>query len=273
MESKRLGKLLRIFGAALIAIAIGVPLVQAEAPSPNYRQFTGCPSPKSENPEISSCLRIVLTGGHIRLGKKDIPLVNPTSASGGLGENLGTFSFNPRGGLLPVKEPVSLASSLTGLNALFLAQKVDPRLFAVSELAGAMTFNDFTDLQIPLKIHLINGALGTSCYVGSNAHPLKLSLTTGTTTPPPPAKPLTGKNPEGGSPGEEILRASGGTFVANSFAVPGAEGCGLKSGTGVPAIKVNGLINETIGLPAPAGASEMVQNFDLELVDADLVYP
>ncbi len=271
----RLGQLFGVFGAALTAIAIvGAPVVRAEAPSPQYRQFAGCPNPKSENPEMSACMRIVLEGGHLRLGKKEIPLTTPIAIIGGTNEYLENFLFNSRGGFLPVKQPVPLGSSLTGLNALFLSQKVNPQLYAVSELAGALTFKGgFSDVQVPLKIHLINGGLANDCYIGSNAHPITPILTTGTTAPPPPAKPLTGKRPELNFDAEEIFYGSGGTFAANSFAVPGAQGCALRFGTGGSAIKVNGLINEMMGLPAPAGFSEMVQNFGLELVDAHLVYP
>jgi hypothetical protein len=274
MESKRLGKLLGISAAALTAIAVGVPLVQAETASPKYRQFVGCPSPKSENPEISSCIRVTFGSGQVRLGKREIPLKSSMSLSGGSNESLGNFSFNSRGGLMPVKQPISIGSP--ALSALFSARNVDPQLYAVVELVGSPALGGglFADAQLSLRFHLLNGALSDSCYIGSNANPIRLSLTTGTTAPPPPVKPITGKEAafRFDFPTERGL-LTGGTFVANAFSVPGAEGCLLRPLPSGLTLKVNGLINEAFGLPAPAGASQMALNFDVEFVEAGLVYP
>jgi hypothetical protein len=274
MDSRRLGKLLCALGATLTALAMGAPLAQAEAPALKYRQFAGCPSPKTENQEISTCLRIVFGSGHLRLGKKEIPLGASTPVVGGANEFLENFSFNPIGGLLPVKQVIPLDSGPTGFSSLLSSAKADPRLYAVSEFAGPVDIKSLSNIQVPLKLHLFNSALGNGCYIGSNAHPINLRPTSGTTTPPPPIKPLTGKEPGFHFDFQtEILIGIGGTLVANAFAVPAAEGCALRLGTGASAINVNGLINEMLGLPARAGASEMVEDFGIEVVESPLVYP
>ena len=39
-------------------------------------------------------------------------------------------------------------------------------------------------LKLPVKVHLENPFLGSSCYVGSSSNPIIWNLTTGTTEPP-----------------------------------------------------------------------------------------
>jgi hypothetical protein len=43
-----------------------------------------------------------------------------------------------------------------------------------------------------VKVRLENPFLGSECYVGSNSSPVVLNLTTGTTSPPAPNKPIKG---------------------------------------------------------------------------------
>jgi hypothetical protein len=269
MESKRLGKLLGIFMTALTAIAIGAPFARAEAPAPKYRQFAGCPSLKTENPETSTCLRLFIPGGRLRLGKKEVPLSNPLSFGGGINSSAEGLSYSPLGGLLPVKELVP-----GGLNLAGLSIKLNTPLSMVIELAGSVELLSFEGMRLPVKIHLLNSALSDGCYIGSNADPINLDLITGTTSPSPPTKPITGKSPiYTFDPAAEILTGTGGIYVGNSFAVPGATGCVLKPfGSGF-SINGNGAINSTMGLPARAGASETRLNYNLEVVETALVYP
>jgi hypothetical protein len=123
-------------------------------------------------------------------------------------------------------------------------------------------------------VHLENstGVLGNSCYVGSTSNPIVLNLTTGTTSPPPPNTPITGKNPTiTFDPVLEITKASNGIYVDNSFAAPGASGCVLTLFGFIP-ISINGLVNAQSGLPAAAGTNETVQNFNAQLVNAAFPY-
>ncbi|MFZ4669283.1 MAG: PKD domain-containing protein, partial [Microthrixaceae bacterium] len=83
---------------------------------------------------------------------------------------------------------------------------------------------------------------GASCSIGTSAAPIDINvLTTGTTSPPSPATPISG-----------FPYLSNGTFrmVNNSFAVPGATGCAALIGT---ADGINGVINSQVGLPSAAG--------------------
>jgi len=45
-----------------------------------------------------------------------------------------------------------------------------------------------------LEVRLENPFLGNSCYIGSNAHPVVIEFTSGTTSPPAPNKPINGKS-------------------------------------------------------------------------------
>ncbi|MET0306053.1 MAG: hypothetical protein ABW196_07475 [Solirubrobacterales bacterium] len=265
-----------IIGATLAATALAVSAsaAQADTPAPGYAQFAGCPSPKTENPAISSCVHGTVKGGHIRFGKKEVPISVPIGLSGGVDEVFGNFSVSAKGGLEAVKQPVP--GGLIGSTKLdWLADSLNLtqlKLYAVAEPAGIPTLG-VADIRLPIKVHLINSVLGNNCYVGSFANPIVLDMTTGTTSPPPPNKPITGKFPTVGVSPLEVLLLSGGTFVDNSFAVPRASGCVLSLFRGALKINIDNLLNSISGLPAPAGTNAASFDIDTELVDARLVYP
>jgi hypothetical protein len=266
-------RLLAALGATLVALALAAPAARAATPAPGYTQFAGCPSPE-ENPAVFACLRSVITSGHFQMGSKDVPITNPITFSGGYDGNLNFFA-NSKGGLSPTKQEVPGGIvGLTGLDWLVKFLGVDAlKVYAVTELAGTpgapVVGQDFT---LPIKVHLINPALGNNCYVGSNANPIVLNLTNGTTSPPPPNQPISGKEPELAATPGEIFDANNGIYVDNEFAAPGASGCTLTL-LGLLPLNLNPLINLQSGLPSPAGTNETVQNYDAELVESRLVYP
>ena len=51
-------------------------------------------------------------------------------------------------------------------------------------------------VRLPIRVHLKNPLLGNSCYIGSESNPIELELTTGTTSPLPPNKPIEGETGE-----------------------------------------------------------------------------
>jgi hypothetical protein len=270
--------LVRLSGAIAVvfaAISVTAPLVQAQTPDPRYSRFAGCPSPKTEYPGARiTCVRGTITGGHSRLGKAEVPFSVPVGFSGGVEELFEPVPLlaSPSGGLEPVKQPVPLGSTKLAWLANILGPKL-PAFYAVSEIAGAPTLDLFST-HLPIRVHLVSSALNGSCYIGSAANPIVLNLTTGTTSPPPPAKPITG---DGGvprfEPELEIQSLLDRVMVDNTFAVPAAGGCALKLFGGALSVNIDKLLNSVLGLPAPAGASEVVQKMDMEIVDADFVYP
>jgi hypothetical protein len=103
-----------------------------------------------------------------------------------------------------------------------------------------------TALVLPVRVHLKNPLLGNSCYIGSEASPIELHLTTGTTGPSAPNSPISGKTGQI-SEEEEVVVISNNSLVDNSFSVPTSEGCGEFLGiTGF----LDGIVNGKLGLPS-----------------------
>lgn len=116
--------------------------------------------------------------------------------------------------------------------------------------------------ELPVKMHLQANGLGPSCYIGTDADPIVLA--------PGPSKEPTGfkfgADPNGFK--VEALAFEGAAFKDESFAVPGASGCGpIDPATGTHSL--NEEVNALIGLPAISGGSVAVlDNVLLELVAA-----
>jgi hypothetical protein len=277
MKSKKryVGLLLTVVGL-LTAFAALSPVANAEKPNAGYEQFAGCPNPFTENSKVKTCVRSDIVGGKFKMGNKEVPIEKTITLTGGI-ENLFAPSpvfFNSEGGLTKVKQKVpGGVIGLTGLTWLFEFLGSEAlTLYATAELAGTPVIAGTQFAALPLKVHLENAVLGSKCYIGSTTEPIKLNLTTGTTAPPPPNKPITGKNPTiTFEPVREITIAKGGTYVDNSFAAPGANGCVLTLFGFIP-ISINGLVNTASGLPSPAGTNEAVQNFNAEVVNAEFPY-
>jgi hypothetical protein len=262
-------KLLGVLGAAILAVALLAPAAQAKEPAPGYTQFAGCPTPE-ENAETVICIRSDVTGGHLHVGKKEVPIENPLTLSGGTNSSFENFAFNSKGGLSPTKQKVpGGVIGLTGLTELleFFGSEA-LTLYAETQLAGVPSNFTFATVTLPIKVHLINGLLGSNCFIGSNSEPITLHLTTGTTEPPPPNKPISGKEPKLSVDAKAIVHLNEGIYVDNSFSAPGASGCLLFG-----FIPINSLVNETSGLPAAAGTNEAVNDFNLEFTAREHVYP
>jgi hypothetical protein len=265
-----------VLASVAAALAVAAPAASATTPAKGYEQFAGCPSP-SEKAEISSCQRSVVSGGVVKLGNKEVPITSPITLSGGTNEFLEHFSFNSKGGLTPVKLKVpGGVVGLTGLTWLLeLLGSEALTLYAVTELVGPepVVIHNLDEFTLHVKVHLVNGVLGNSCYVGSASSPITWNLTTGTTSPPAPNKPITGKNPEiSFTASPEILFAKNGKYVDNSFSAPGASGCVLTLFGFIP-ISINSLVDSQSGLPAAAGTNTTEQTISTELAGSEVVYP
>lgn len=275
IQSKTLVRLLGGAVAGLLAVALLAPAAQAAKTNPGYERFNGCPT-EAESAESVICVRSDVTGGHLQMGKKTVPIENPLILGGGLDGNLENFKAGPEGGLSKTKQKVpGGVIGLTGLTWLLEFFGSDAlTLYATTELAGIPSDFTFATVTLPIKVHLEtpSGVLGSSCYIGSNgAGAIVLHNTTGTTSPPPPNEPITGKEATFSEDEKGILHFSNGTYVDNSFAAPGANGCTLKLFGFIP-ISLNGFVNSQAGLPSPAGTNETVQDFSIELVLRELVY-
>ncbi len=232
--------------AVLAALAALSPATAAatSTPAPGYEQFTGCPHP-GQNPLIVTCFRSVTTEGELQLGNKKIPLENPFALSGGITGG-GVFDFNSSGGLQKVKQKVpGSVIGLTGYTWLleFFGSE-GLTLYAEIELVGTPSELLGEPVSLAIKVHMINSVLGKNCYIGSNAEPIELELTT--------------SNP--------------GTYVDNSYAVPGANGCVLTL-FGFPAKNIDHDIDTASALPSESGLNSTTWVNDTETAAAELVYP
>jgi hypothetical protein len=264
IQSKTLARLLTMAGMAILAIAMFAPAAQAkEELKPGFEQFRGCPRP--EEKVMVFCIRSDVTGGHLQFGTKNVPIEKPLKLTGGTNGEFGEFTANSEGGLskVPQKVPGGVLglTGLTWLLEFFGSEALT--LYGTTELAGIPSNFTFGTVTLPIKVHLTtpSGVLGNNCYIGSNTNPIVLNNTTGTTNPPPPNKPITGKEGEIEAT-ETIVTFKNGTYVDNAFAVPGASGCTLTLFGFIP-ISLNSFVNSQSGLPAPAGTNEAVQNINI----------
>ncbi len=211
--------------------------------------FAQCPT---SVPGVDGCAYSTVTGGEFKLGSKVTPIVHPITLQGGLKEGTNELVPAANGETLS-KTPQTVPGGLAGLGL------PGEEVTATAELAGPVLLNSTALLrggpavQLPLKVKLDNTLLGASCYVGTPAEPLALTLTTGTTNPPPPNTPISGKtgNLSFVAAGN-ITRVTGTTVVDNEFAAPGANGCG-------PAGLEDPVVNNSAGLPSAAGNNKVVQ--------------
>jgi hypothetical protein len=259
---------------ALLVLGLLVPAAQAATPAKGYESFAGCPSP-AENPTVSICVTARIKSGHFQMGSKDVPITNPMKLSGGVNPD-GEFFASPAGGLAKARQKVpGGVIGLTGLTWLAEFLGIEAlTLYATTELVGRPGSLFADPLTLPIRVHLENAVLGSNCYVGSFTNPIKLNLTRGTTSPPPPNKPISGHEQTSVEETENpsIVFSKGSLYVDNSFAAPGASGCVLTLFGFFP-ISINGLVNAQSGLPAAAGTNETKQDTDFELTLPELVYP
>lgn len=265
----RPSRLLPAAGLVALGLALSAPAAQAD-PASGYEEFAGCPS-RTENTNIRFCVTSTVTGGHLKMGSKDTPIVDPIKLVGAT-TTTGSFvvgSFD--GGRQRV--PGGLVG-LTGLDWLVDVLGAEAlKVYAETQLAGDPSNPAADPFKLKIKVKLINPVVGDSCYIGSDSAPIELNLTRGTTDPPPPAQPITG------SPGTTttdpnlpfVSRLDGLKLVDNAFAVPKASGCRLN--LGLLSADIDSLINLQAGLPSAAGKNEAVQDAKGAVVRIQTVYP
>ncbi len=259
----------------LIGVITAVAAPSASAIDPRYRAYAGCP----DRPEIFSCIRADTPAGSFKLGNQFVPINQIQTLSGGLqpgvpGEN--PLYYTSSGGLTgnPLEVPGGLAG-LTGISefVLNLITFGANRVYSQAELVGQPTLNLGTfGIRLPIRVNLRNPFLRSGCGIGSAANPIILNLGIGTTSPPPPNRPISGHpptffSPDPADPNVTLI----GTLkqVDNAFSVPGASGCDL-FGFGL----ISGLINSRVGLPSAAGRNEAIfDRTDLRVASRETVYP
>jgi hypothetical protein len=282
MKPSRLATLLLV---AVTASFVPAASAAAELTGP-YTKFAQCPY---ENPEASKCIYSTTTGGEVILGSKKVPVANPAVLQGAYGqpdkEGLSKFlgaangitlskAAQPvPGGLMGIVPPEN-ASPLVKAALALLFENGLTKVSATLELArpaSEIRFNEEhfggelgAGLMLPIKVHLDNPLLGSSCYVGSSSSPVIWRLTSGTTSPPKPHKPITGTVgkveflEEGG-----FAETEGTTLVDNAWSVPVANGCG-----GPLSFLIDPIVNSSAGLPSPAGVNTVSLDSAISIASA-----
>jgi hypothetical protein len=162
----------------------------------------------------------------------------------------------------------NIVNSANGVTAT--AEPVGPAQAYLSQaLVLPPAGEDPTVLHLPIRVHLQNPFLGNNCYIGSAANPIVLNVQAGTTSPPPPNKPITGVladfnvvGPTNADGTGFIIQANNSTLVDNAFAAPAASGCG-NTLLNIPIITplFQGLITAAVnlkeGLPSAAGKNSV----------------
>ncbi|NEA21769.1 hypothetical protein [Actinomadura bangladeshensis] len=220
-------------------LALGSPASAETVPT---FSFDKCPDlPAGADPAYWQCNMAIITGGTFQIGGLDQDIESPIKLTYATGF-----------------DPVTLESKFVfgGFQAGTMLVKPgifgDPvvtAVYAKPEYAGHISSANGI-FQLSLKVKVINWSLGSYCYIGGNDDPIKLNLTMGTTSPPPPNTPISGKYPELVSSDPLVVKS---TLVDNAFAVPRASGCGLLGG-------LNWLVNLDAGVPSAAGTNTAIFN-------------
>jgi hypothetical protein len=246
-------------------------------PKGAYAKFADCPL---SNPSVELCLFAQTESGEFIVGKRTVPISKAITLQGGLhevseehlefvaAEDGNTLSKTPQtvpGGLLGVVAPSFLPGFLQTLFNEFI-NKGATGVTATTELAAPakaifINLNHLVEgsgiaLTLPVKVKLNNAFLGENCYIGSNAHPIQLELTTGKTSPPLPNTPISGNVGEIKFEEEfTIVKIAKNSLVNNSYAAPGAEGCG-----GIFSFLIDPAVNAQLGIPSAAGHNTAILN-------------
>ncbi len=281
--------------ASMVPLALASPALAVEHhPKGEFAQFADCPL---SNPSTNFCIFAQTESGKFVVGKKTVPIEKTITLQGGFHKNEDTtleFIGAEDGNTLS-KTPQNVPGGLLGLinckeikgEGFFekLERKTCEGIFenkltgvtATTELAAPASAIGIsvqnlinqkgTALSLPVKVKLNNPLLGENCYVGSNAHPIVINLTTGITSPPKPNEPISGKvgtvefNEE-----FTLTTIKENSLVNNSFAAPRSEGCG-----GFFSFLIGPIIDGQLGLPAAAGTNTAILNGTLKDADAEAV--
>jgi hypothetical protein len=293
----RLGRLSTLAATALIA-SLALAASAAAEPKGIFKKYSDCPT---EVVGLALCQYGETTSGELSIGSTKIPINKTIVLQGGAvpagGANFNEYHLVPaKDGNSMSKTELNVPGGLAGLinceeikgsgllegiergtckatfeNGLTGVTMVTELVANASNPAtldlGALAQEEGVAVVLPTRSHLKNPLLGGSCYIGSEAHPIELRLTDGTTSPPEPNKPIKGKLGTAQSEiehGYESVHIDENTLVDNSFSVPVAEGCG-----GLFAFLLDPIINGKLGLPSASGHNTAILNGTLNNAEVE----
>jgi hypothetical protein len=294
----------------VVAVALLVPVGVFGVVSPAFAKtptgimavFADCPA---SSPGVVLCTNAQTSSGEFTIGSTTVPINRTITLQGGAiptgnpqeyflvpakdGNSLSKTELNVPGGLLDLVNCTEIKgegffetvereackaifeNKTTGVTATteLVANEHNPALLNL----GALLADTGTGITLPVRVHLKNPLLGSSCYVGSESSPIQLHLTDGTTSPPLPNKPISGKFGEPvaeeetqGSEFFSVLALRENSIVDNAFSAPAAEGCG-----GFFSFLIDPVLDAKIGLPAAAGHNTAILTGTTRLAAAEEV--
>lgn len=247
--------LLRRSIAAAAACCAGLLFAGAGTAAAAFPNFSDCPRMGA-----IACLNIKSKSGSMTIKSTTVPLGDSLELRGGLIDRAGDISWAPPAGTNGFfTKPVKVPGGLLGIDFPIPGNTVTATAKIAGPASSIRVFPGDLRVQMPLKLELSNPILGPFCQIGSNSNPAWVDLIIGTTSPPPPNRPITGSMGEGSIDGSTLLFRDV-INVDNSFAIPSATGCGIGLGL------VNGLINLKLGLPSAAGNNTLIVRNDAALL-------
>ena len=245
--------------AMFAALATMAWLVVGGAAQAAFPNFSDCPR---SVPAVRGCIDIQSVTGSLEIKGFTVPLGESLEIRGGLDNSVRPAVFYPPTGTTGFfARPVRIPGGILGIEFPIPGNAVN----GIAQLAGSpseirmeIEFGT-TTVSLPVKIHLENPILGSGCYIGTNGNPAHINFTTGTTSPPPPNRPITGSL---GTPSfnEGVLTLTDSVSVDNAFAIPGASGCG-------PFGIFNPIVNLKLGLPSSGGHNTMIVHNNVALAE------
>jgi hypothetical protein len=243
---------------SLFTVTVGVAVAAPHHPTEEFARFSDCPLDRST---INDCTYAAMSSGSVTIGRKAAPITNPVILQGGFegaGSEIQFYGAEDGQTMSRTREAVP-----GGFFAGFGPNTRGTELWATLELAGPATriklstenliFEEGVAIALPVKVHLEGSLLGDSCYLGSDARPILLHLSTAV------SGRLKGHAGEL-TFGNELFTLSelhGTRLVDGAFAVPRATGCGETSG-----FAVDRLVNSFLGTPLAPGESAIVLEGD-----------
>jgi hypothetical protein len=290
-----------VLAAIAPVVALGAPSAASAAPKGIFAVFADCPV---ATPGVEICTFAKTTSGEFAIGTTKVPINQTITLQGG-----GIPTGNPENGkeyyLAPAKDGNSLSKTelnvpgglldfvkceeITGKGIVEVVERGTCKAIfenkttgvtATTELVAtatnpailnlrALTRQEGTAITLPVRVHLKNPLFGSACYIGSEASPIQLHLTTGTTSPLPPNVPISGKRGTAETPeenGHSLLRVFENSLVDNTFSAPKAEGCG-----GLLSFLIDPIVDGKIGLPSADGHNTAILNGELKTTGVEEV--
>ncbi len=272
-------------GAASLALAFALMGTLASgalaAPTGIFAKFAQCPTRMSG---VLLCNYGEAVSGEFAIGKLSVPFTRTFVFQGGdIEKGLNYYFMVPvAGGEIFSTNEMPIPGGLKALmncpqagcpglsntsNGVYVTLKsaASHQIPATLNLAAAI-FEEEPALTLPMRLQLHNPALGSTCFIGSETHPIELRLTDGATSPPPPGQPMRGKLgqlSEQEEDGYGMTVIGGAKVVDNTFSVPVATGCG-----GALAGLIDLEIDRALGLPSAAGRNAAVLIANLDIAEA-----